>query len=396
MVSPNILFLGSEPPSLSAAGSILFRRLFSNWDKKRIKVVTHQLPSSESGRLECEHASYRLPLDFLARTRFWKWRNVARVMGGGSVASLSAIESAVGSFNPDLIVTLMQDSWSYDQAARYAKKIRKPLVGFVHDLPSGFETIPAMLRSQQKARDRKFLNSCDCVISVSEGMRDYFKREFGIDSEVLLPPRSSEHFAEGTEHCLRLKNADRLTLGYAGGLHYGYGQQLEKMLPLLRKNGVFVEAWGAVPSAGLQSLNDASDVFRFHGRLKPVEAWKEIQSRCDAVLLPYLNPAGEHQLQYETHFPSKLGDMLKLGIPILATGHADASGIKWLSKNQNVAVVVKDTRADSLTDALNLLQDKGTRCSLVRNAIRCGEEFEIGNAIENMRRIFAAVGNVNA
>ena len=105
-----------------------------------------------------------------------------------------------------------------------------------------------------------------------------------------------------------LKSGDRLTIGYAGGLHYGYGEQLAGIAPILRRTKSHVQVFGASPSARQTALCTADDVFTFHGRLDtPAAAWSAIANSCDAILLPYANPPGAFALQYRTHFPSKLG-----------------------------------------------------------------------------------------
>jgi glycosyltransferase involved in cell wall biosynthesis len=67
------------------------------------------------------------------------------------------------------------------------------------------------------------------------------------------------------------------------------------------------------------------------------EAWAVIQRDCDAVWLPYPNPAGEMERLYRHHFPSKLPEYLALGLPVLVTGPAYATGVRWARENPQAA-----------------------------------------------------------
>jgi hypothetical protein len=54
-----------------------------------------------------------------------------------------------------------------------------------------------------------------------------------------------------------------------------------------------------------------------------------IKQDCDAVWLPYPNPAGAMERLYRHHVPSKLPEYLALGMPVIVTGPEYATGIRW-------------------------------------------------------------------
>ncbi|HKB58164.1 MAG TPA: glycosyltransferase, partial [Lacunisphaera sp.] len=367
---PRILFLSNESPHSAAAGAIVLQRLFQSYPADRMLVVTNNPPPASAARLSCRYAELSLAVDRLNRTRFSHWRPALRVLGGASLISLARVDSALEGFVPDLVATVMQDSWYYDLAARYANHRKIPLVLFIHDYPQGFEPVWPWLRDRQAARDVAVYRQAARRLCVSPGMAAHFQHEFGLSGDVLLPPRSDTTPRQSPEQCAQLRQPGRLTLGYAGGLHYGYGKQLLQMLPVLRATGTMVELFGPAPSGMLASLRDATDVLRFNGYVSPPEAaWGELLKRCDVVLQPYLNPAGKHELQYRTHFPSKLGDCLSLGLPLLITGPADASGVKWCLQHPGCAHVVTEPGAAALDAALRrLAADSSHRVALARQA----------------------------
>lgn len=374
--APRILFLTSEAPHSGAAGSIYFHRLFADWPADRLHVVTNHPPPEGADTLACAYRTLRLPIDRLDRTRLWPWKARLRVLGAGRLVPLRPVERAVGDFRPQAVATLMQDSWYYDLAARYAAARRLPLILFVHDLADGFEPVPGRLRARQRAKDRGVYRRAALRLCVSPGMVSHFEREFEAPGHVLPPPRSETPPSQDPENCRTLKNPSRLTLGYAGGLHYGYGEQLLRMIPALRAAGAFVEVFGATPSGPLAPLLAASDVFRFNGHAAtPEHAWRGLLARCDATLLPYLYPPDQHARQYRTHFPSKLGDALSLGLPLLVTGPADASGAAWCRARPGSALTVE--QPDELAASLRRLRDSADlRVSLSREGRAAAAAFD--------------------
>lgn len=353
-----ILFLTSEAPHTAAAGSIVFYRLFSDYPSELLHVITNHLPPDKAGRLTCQYKFLPLAADRLNRTRFWPWRAALRALGASRLVRLSKIDRLLNGFVPDLVATLMQDCWYYDLAARYATAHKLPLVLFCHDLADGFEPVPACLKKRQHIRDRAVYRQAVVRLCISQPMEAHFAQKFGANGEFLPPPRSSAPPGQEPEHCRVLKNQERLTLGYAGGLHYGYGEQLLAMLPVLRKTGTVVEVFGPEPTGPLQDLQQASDIFHFNGYAStPEDAARGLLEKCDAVLLPYLNPSGPHTRQYQTHFPSKLGDYLSLGLPLIVTGPADAAGVSWCIERSCALAVTNPTPA-ALHEALVLLRSE--------------------------------------
>ncbi len=374
---PRVLFLSSEAPHTGGAGAIVFHRLLRDYPPERLLVVTNHPPPAGTATLPCRYASLPLAADRLNRTRFWPWRARLRALGAGALVSLRRIDAALAGFAPDVVVTLMQDSWFYDLAARYAAARSLPLVLMVHDLAHGFEPVPRWLLARQFTRDRAVVHQAASRLCISQPMAGYFMREFGASAEVLLPPRSEESFGQSPDACRSLKSPGRLTLGYAGGLHYGYGEQLLRLLPVLRGTQTIVELFGPTPAGVVRALADATDVFRFHGYSPtPETAWREIVARCDAVLQPYLNPAGPHELQYRTHFPSKLGDCLALGLPLLITGPEYASGMAWCLAHPGCALTVTSPDAAEFAAALRRLRDEpDLRVTLAQAAQKVSGEF---------------------
>ena len=379
---PRILFLTCEAPHTQAAGSIAFYRLFGDYPPDRLCVVTNHLPPSNASRLSCCYHHLPLLADRLNRTRFWPWKTILRSLGAGALVQTRRVDRVLGDFNPDIVVSLMQDSWVYDLAGRFARRRRLPLVLFVHDLPGGFEPVPKFLIRRQRNLDQRIFRQAAVRLCVSTGMVDWFKQEFDLPSQFLLPPRNATPPQQGPQRCRVLKNPGHLTLGYAGGLHYGYGEQLLRLLPVLRETRTRLEIFGPKPAGVVAALTDATDVIHFHGyAATPTEAWRTLLERCDAIIQPYLNPAGKHERQYRTHFPSKLGDCLSLGLPLIITGPSYASGLAWCRESGDVALTITEDQPDVIAAHFNHLRDnEDLRVELATRARTASGMFDLSKA----------------
>ena len=377
---PKIALITAEPPHTAAAGAILLHRLFADYPPDRLVVVTSHLPPPMADRLRCRYAHVPLRVDRLLKTRFWTWRTNLRALGAAAFLPCRPLDAALADFEPDVVASLMQDSWYFEYAANYARKRRLPLVLFIHDLPGGFEPVAPWLRDRQRQLDGRIYRQASRRLCISEPMRDHFRDIFGVDGDVLHPPRTEPPVAQSSEHCRHLKDPGHLTIGYAGGLHYGYGDQLRRMLPVLRATGTRVEYFGPKPAGANRVLAEATDVFHCNGYVSPPEAvWREILKRCDAVLQPYSNPLGQHELQCRTHFPSKLTDYLSLGLPVIVTGPAEASGIAWCLRHPASAMTITDPAPAALIAGLReLAADATLRETLARGAHAAAVEFDAG------------------
>jgi hypothetical protein len=373
-----VLLLSNEAPHTAAAGAIIFNRLLRDYPPDRLLVVTNNPPPTQAERLPCRYVHLPLAADRLNRTRFWHWRAILQSLGAAGLIRLSRVDAALQDFVPDVVVTLMQDCWYYELAARFARSRNLPLVLCVHDLPVGFAPVPDWLAPHQQARDVAVFRQAVHRLCVSQGMVDWFRSEYGLPSTVLLPPRDDGTPSQPPENCRALKNPGHLTLGYAGGLHYGYGEQLLAFLPVLRETGTFLEYFGPPPAGAVAALREATDVLHFNGYVSPpIEAWRRLLARCDVLVQPYLNPPGVHERQYRTHFPSKLGDCLTLGLPLLITGPDYASGVSWCAQYPDCALRVTEPGPDALRAALLRLRDKpALRVQLATGAQAAAPAFD--------------------
>lgn len=160
-----------------------------------------------------------------------------------------------------------------------------------------------------------------------------------------------------------------LTLGYAGSVAYGYGEELVKLIPVLREVGARIRMFSPKPSRSLDALNQASDVVEICGYRPAMEAWREIQETCDAVILPYMNPAEGNESLYRTHFPSKLTEYLALGMPVIVSGPEFATGVRYARGAEAVAPQKIEERRSEMGEESSRLENEDRSSEEARAAL---------------------------
>jgi glycosyltransferase involved in cell wall biosynthesis len=178
-----------------------------------------------------------------------------------------------------------------------------------------------------------------------------------------------------------LKAAPKLTLGYAGSLSYGYGERLRELMPHLAGAGISLRLYShdvpAVPIDGAEHVGGfAADVL-----------WERVKRECDAVWLPYSNQEYFQPL-YRTHFPSKLTEYMALGMPVVITGPAHATGVKWGVAHPEATLTLPDAGPAEIRDALGRLRaDADLRVSIAAASRDGDRDFDP----EKIRRQFVNV-----
>jgi glycosyltransferase involved in cell wall biosynthesis len=186
-------------------------------------------------------------------------------------------------------------------------------------------------------------------LGVSPEMCSYIEKQFGRESIPFLfgPPDGivpRRMHASGVPKC-----PPHLTLAYAGTMSLGYGDGIASILNALRATDTHLVIYGR-RTADLPE----DPLIEFRGFRPPETLWPEIQDTCDALLLPYSNDAQFANI-YRTHFPTKLSEYCWTGMPIVCSGPAYATGIRWANEHPDAAVAATSVRA--LTEALQSLRD---------------------------------------
>jgi len=329
----NILILSGQIPHSVSAGNIQLLRLFREYPADKFLVIGPPVPK-EASRLSCRYESMAPPLNRLNSTRFHLWRRTARVLELLPGNSLRQVEDLVGEFQPEVVLSLMETSDYYGLAGKYARKHRLPLYLIVHDTNEDFERVFPFAKGLQLAKDRRIYRFAKERFCVSPEMAVFNAQRFGVTGKVLYPIPDPEIQPRPLEWSKILRQPPHLTIGYAGSMAYGYAEEMLESLPTLEKNGARLELCCPKPAGKVAGLLE-SPIVKWHGYRPSLDAIQLLQERCDVLWLPYLNPAGENERLYRTHFPSKLCDYLQTGMAVWVTGPEFATGVRWWGRQSH-------------------------------------------------------------
>jgi hypothetical protein len=169
----------------------------------------------------------------------------------------------------------------------------------------------------------------------------------------MYPNRSEDLTPRPASESKRLREPGVLTLGYAGSLHYGYGDQLRRMVASLARSNSKLRLY----TPNQPDWSQSPTVHWCGFAESPLTTWRRIQSECDAVILPYAWQSYEMHELYRTHFPSKLTEYVALGMPVLVFGPPWATGVRWALDKPAPAKAVVDDEEEAWESALRCLHD---------------------------------------
>lgn len=370
-----ILFISSEIPQTSVAGGLLLYRLLKEHAGQDI-VVVGEPPRPESRLLDCPYHAPVTPWRRLERSRLNLVHRTLRTLHLIPLLPVEAVDRLLGGFRADVVVSVMLFATWYDSAMRYAQAKDIPLVTVVHDPNEVFDQVYAWAEGLRDRADRRFYRFAKRRLCISPEMEAFCFRKFGVHGDVLYPNRDPALAPRLSEESRSLKIPGRLTLGYAGTLSYGYGDQLVRLLPALRASGTSLVVYGKVEGPA-RALLEREDCVALRGFVEdPNEAWTAIKRDCDAVILPYLNPPeGVHRQLYSCHFPSKLPEYLALGMPVIVAGPPIATGVRWASAHPDACLVETSPAPEALARRLDQLKaDASLRVRLASNSVVAGRE----------------------
>jgi len=240
------------------------------------------------------------------------------------------------------------------------------------DDPQQFERAHPWLEKAFVQMLRRIYADTALSLGVSQEMCDYLAAHFGKPSTVF-------HF--GPPDCMRprppdssrtLKSSPNLTLGYAGSMSLGYREGILALLGALEATGTRLNVYTKE-----QHFLIGHPLVTNRGFLPTEALWAAVQAECDAVLLPYAF-TGEIQRVYRTHFPTKLSEYCWVGMPMLLTGPADATGIRWGLRHPEAAMTATSPDPQCIGPLLErLCADASLRAALAQGAERVARaEFD--------------------
>jgi hypothetical protein len=361
---PFVILISQEVPHSKAAGSILLARLLQGWPADRIRVFG-PLPPKDAATLDCDYVDFRPKL---LRLQFTRFASIAPPLA--AILPKSQLNFVVK--RPAIVLSVMQTSMYYSVAYATAKRLNLPFGLIVHDDPEEIERLGWWGLPLMRRVNGRIYRAADIRFCISPQMRDLLTERYGASAEILYPNRSVSLEPRPMEWNATLRR-QKLTIGYAGSMAYGYSWRLQELAPIFDAAGAVLRIYSLqkpdfVPSPGVEYAGQFA---------RPETVWELVKAECDAVILPYCRSQHGHEHLYRTHFPSKLPEYLALGMPVIITGPAYATGVQWAVSNPEACIRVGIDEDDEWSGILSSLRtDADLRVRLARGAADAGRIFE--------------------
>jgi hypothetical protein len=354
---PYLCVISQVIPHSEGAGSILLLRLLETWPQDRLAVYGPPVPSRATV-LSCGYHQFQPSVQRIQFSRFAPLAPLLSLLLPPGLSSLDLPRDA-------LVLSVMQSSMYYRAAWAVARRNSLPLALIIYDDPEEIESVRWWTKPFVRHFNRQVYAAAKVRFCVSPQMSVALERRYGVKGEVLYPNRCRRIVARPLELTSHLRRQNGFVLGYVGNLAYGYGEGLEQLLPVFRKQGIILRIY----SLHAPRFADRTSV-EYAGQQDLDELWSHVQKECDAVILSYSGPEHGHEKLYRTHFPSKLPEYLALGMPVLISGPSYATGVQWGLDHPHSCVVVRSESPDEWDRTLRrLVNDQDYRCALAQGAV---------------------------
>ena len=201
------------------------------------------------------------------------------------------------------------------------------------DEPDCFEKNFTFIENKKQRQIREIYKKAEKNLCVSKQMSAHLAEKYNVKTETFYfgPPDGIRPRPAGESRHLR--HQEWLTLGYAGGLTYGYGEALLKIIEKTEDIRVKIRIYSRNKPQGALAAKA-----EYAGSFPHEILWKKFQEECDASLLvyPFEHPQG---FLYRTHFPTKLSEYVWQGMPLIMVGPPDATGIIWGLEHPDICLV---------------------------------------------------------
>jgi hypothetical protein len=380
---PKLAYIADVPVEASYHGSALLYRLLEHYPPERLRIVETTIHSSQPPR-RLKGVEYR-ELDMgdprWLSTRFHTW--VSSWFSRRARGRASRAERLLDGFKPDAVLTVGH-GYSWLPAASLAKARGIPLHLVVHDdWPRQAQLLPSV----RAWLDREFGVVYRQSISrfcVSRSMEETYRERYGAAGSVLLPSRAASMESHASPPA-RLEETGRpVVFGFGGTVNTpGYVRALRQLADVLDRHGAVLHLYGPISaddarSAGLDARN-----IRICGLVKAPEFISRMRQEVDVLFLPMsFDPDDRENMRL--CFPSKLADYTATGLPLLAYGPADSSGIRWGRENPAAAEVVDWEGPDGLNAAVERLLSASHRFEIGKGALAAGRDCFSHQRAESM------------
>lgn len=227
-------------------------------------------------------------------------------------------------------------------------------------------------RNLLKRKIRKTLPTVRDLYVISDEMKAAYRQLLGVDSYVIR--NFSVEKKESTDENRTESSSDRLTMVYAGGLHYNRWKVLAQIAEVLKEINRNEIGKCDLKIYSSQNLSDEiiehlnlPDASEFCGAASASQI-ADIYAKAD-ILLHVESFDKKAMAATKYSFSTKIPEYLSAGKCVLAVGPDEVASIRYL---KNVACVIHDSA--ELSSMLKRLIDDGAYRDWIQSA--CAEQYE--------------------
>lgn len=370
---PKMLYAGDISVDETVGGSVFLYRLLRKYPAEKLLIIESNLcNSSEENRLK--NTNYQC--FYTGNPRFLHSR-IAPFYSAFLIQTAQLrkkrLQACIGNFRPSVILTVAHGT-TWLAASYFAKVHRLPLHLIVHDdwLVSRSSHVLPRLRPWADKIFESIYRQAQFRWCISGDMEEYYFRKYGVHGSV-LPPIRSEKLSRISNPVI-LPKSQCLKFAYAGSLHVpSYRKALVELASVLAPLNCSLNIFTSLQTENLEKLGLLHPIIKFHPFIEPEAFIDTMRQHADVLFLPLAFKNKENDYETRLSFPSKLADYTAAGLPILIWGDSKSSGVRWASKNVDVAYVVDTPSTSALEMAVKkLIYNPELREKLANRAIEIG------------------------
>lgn len=381
----DLLYMCDFPPSNLAGGPILMSRLLCEYPPDSLTVLTstrYARVSPREGRLSCDEITVGLSEGYgrfgLGRIRVaLNWLRIPLI---ALVASRTIRQRHIAA-----ILTVLHGQFCF-AAALAARLCGIPYVVIVHD--DYTSEMNLIVRSLTRAVMRNAAH----IYSVSPGMQESIRSQFGVESEVHWPATERPHFESSRER------SDDLSIVFAGSITGAVEDSLRALADLIT-TGKLTECGIRKAKFHLYTVvkQEQERAWGWDDPSIEVHPWvaqhelPKILRKADILFLPFSFASAERHT-VETAFPSKTADYLASGTPILVFGPNYSSLVAY-ARREGFAEMVTEANPHLLADAIRRIAlNLGHREALSSRSLEVFSKYhDIGQQRTDFLRLLNAI-----
>jgi glycosyltransferase involved in cell wall biosynthesis len=379
------------PPGGGGQAMTIYR-LLRNFNPDGYCLISQQEYDSNESIIfnKLQGRYYQLPPEFPVSLEMPKWRRHLNIMRGllrGSFLRGRRVAEIMHRERCEAVVACTGGDLLNMTAGYWASRLLG--VPFYPYYMDDYATQVPKLSFFARRVEPLLMKKAAAVITLNEFMSDSLNRRYGVNPVII------RCFCDVSDYrSLPVKGEPNgeIKIVYAGaiyGAHFDAFRRLLAAIKLLDSSDIKLHIYTSEPVEALQREGITGPVI-FHGPRKAAEM-PAVQSQADLLFLPLAFETPYPEL-IKTTAPSKMGELLATGRPIIVHAPAD-SYLAWYFRQHECGLVVDESDPVKLAQAIEqVLNDRDLQQKL---SARARERAEVDFDVSIARRRFAELMKID-